>query len=312
MEDKVNYTLVGVFVLVLGAALVAGVLWLAVGLGGQKKVDPYASIFAESVAGLSTDAPVKFLGVDVGKVSQIQIDPQDSRQVRLRFLIERGTPIKQDSEAVLKTQGLTGIAYIEISGGSPGAAPLLPSAETPVPMILSKPSLSARLENLLGNALSGLDRMTGTLNSVFDDENRAALKQTLADMAALAHTLAAQKGTISAGIDDAARTAKRAAQASAQLDPLLARLSTAASAVDGAAQAVGRTSLTAGVAVDAAASGVQQVQRETLPDLARLMADLGRLADSLRQLSEQTERQPSSLLIGSPTRPPGPGESVAP
>ncbi len=40
MEDKVNYTLVGAFVLVLGAALVAAVLWLAVGIGGQKKMDP--------------------------------------------------------------------------------------------------------------------------------------------------------------------------------------------------------------------------------------------------------------------------------
>jgi phospholipid/cholesterol/gamma-HCH transport system substrate-binding protein len=312
VEDKVNYTLVGAFVLVLGAALVAGVLWLAVGLGGQKKVDPYASIFAESVAGLSIDAPVKFLGVDVGKVSRIEIDPQDSRQVRLHFLIERGTPIKQDSEAVLKTQGLTGIAYVELSGGSPAAAPLRPSAEQPEPIIRSKPSLSARLENLLGTALAGLDRMSGNLNAVFDAENRAALKQTLADLATLTHTLAAQKETISAGIDDAARTAQQAAMASAQLDPLLERLATAASAVDSAAQALGQTSQTAGEVAAGAASGVQQLQTETLPDLARLMADLSRLAESLRHLSEQTERQPSSLLIGRPTQPPGPGESAPP
>ena len=312
MEDKVNYTLVGVFMLVLGSALVAAVLWLAAGLGGQKKMDPYASIFAESVAGLNLDAPVKFLGVDVGKVSQIRIDPQNSRQVLLRMLIERGTPIKTDSEAVLKTQGLTGIAYIELSGGSAGAPPLVASAEVPVPLIVSKPSLSARLENVLGTALSGLDRMSGSLNSVFDPENRAALKQTLVDIAALAHTLAAQQDNLSAGIADAARAAKATANASVRLDPLLARVSAAASSVDSAALALRQTSATAGLAAAAAASGVQQVQRETLPDIARLVSDLGRLADALRQLSEQTERQPSSLLIGAPIRAPGPGESVTP
>jgi phospholipid/cholesterol/gamma-HCH transport system substrate-binding protein len=89
-------------------------------------------------------------------------------------------------------------------------------------------------------------------------------------------------------------------------------LSTAASAVDSAAQALGQTSQTAGEVAAGAASGVQQLQTETLPDLARLMADLSRLAESLRHLSEQTERQPSSLLIGRPTRPPGPGESAPP
>ena len=112
MDDKVNYTLVGAFVLALGAALVAGVLWLAAGTGKREAMDPYAAIITESVAGLNLNAPVKYLGVDVGKVSLIRLDPQNSRQVLLQFRIEPGTPIKSDSEVVLKTQGLTGIAYV--------------------------------------------------------------------------------------------------------------------------------------------------------------------------------------------------------
>ena len=68
MDDKVNYTLVGAFVLVLGAVFVAAVLWLAAGLGGQRAVDTYQAVIRESVAGLNVDAPVKNLGVAVGKV----------------------------------------------------------------------------------------------------------------------------------------------------------------------------------------------------------------------------------------------------
>ena len=330
MEDKVNYTLVGVFVLVLGAALVAGVLWLAVGLGGQKKLDPYGAIIEESVAGLNIDAPVKYLGVDVGKVSQIVIDPQNSRQVNLRFLIERGTPIKQDSEAVLKTQGLTGIAYVELSGGSAGSPALVATAEMPIPMIRSKASLSARLENVIGTVLTGLDRMSGNLSAVVDAENRAALKQGLADLASVAHTLAGQQGAMSAGIADAARTARLAAQASAQmaaqLAPALVRISAAAAAVEGMAQVGGVAGAKAAVAMDAVAAvagstasgvhqlsgGVQQLRSETLPELGRLIAELDALARSMRHLSEQTERHPSSLLLGAPTRPAGPGERITP
>ena len=98
--------------------LIAGVLWLASGGALQKKYDLYLAIEDESVAGLNLNAPVKFNGVDVGKVRDIQLDPANPERVRLMFAIERGTPIKEDTVAVLKTQGLTGIAYVELSGGA--------------------------------------------------------------------------------------------------------------------------------------------------------------------------------------------------
>jgi phospholipid/cholesterol/gamma-HCH transport system substrate-binding protein len=312
MDDKVNYSLVGAFVLVLGAALVMGVLWLASGLGGQQKMDTYQAAIEESVAGLNVDAPVKYLGVDVGKVSRIAVDRQNSQQVRLHFLIERGTPIKTDSVAVLKTQGLTGIAYVELSGGSASALPLLAGADGVPPTIPFKMSLSARLENVLSNVLANIDRVSNNLNAMFDADNRAALKSTLADVATLAHALAAQQGAIRTGLQDAARTAQLAAKAGEQLGPTLARISTSAEAVQSMAEVANAASARAGRAADAAASSVQQLSNETLPDLSRLMSELAVLSASLRQLSEQTTSHPSSLLTGKPTPRPGPGESAAP
>ena len=312
MEDKVNYTLVGIFVLGLGAALVVAVLWLAAGLNTQKKYEPYQSVIKESVAGLSVAAPVKYLGVDVGKVSEIAIDPQNSRQVRVKFLIERGTPVKQDTEAVMKSQGLTGIAYIELSGGSVGSPPLLATSDVPVPLIRSKPSLSARLEDVLTSVLANVNRTAANLDAVLDAGNRAALKQTLADTASLVHALAAQQGTISAGIADGARTAKNAARASDRLGPAIDRIATSADALRKMGSDISRTSDSAGRTVDTAASGVQQIVTETLPELQRLLAEMNALSASVRSLSEQTERNPSSLIRGAPQRQPGPGEQVRP
>ena len=309
MDDKVNYALVGGFVLALGALLVAGVLWLASGLGSRQAMDPYQAVIQESVAGLSVDAPVKYLGVDVGKVDRIAIDPNNSLQVRLHFLVARGTPIKRDSLAVLKTQGLTGIAYVEISGGSIASALLVAGEDGVAPMIPFKPSLSARLENVLTSVLANVDRVSNNLNAVFDDANRAALKSTLADIAALAHTLARQQVALSAGIRDAARTAKLTAGAGEKFSPTLDSIAASAQAVERMADVARSASARAGSAADAATLSVQQIGNQTLPDISRLIAELNRLAMSLRQLSEQTTGSPSSLLLGKPSPQPGPGES---
>ncbi|CAD5365976.1 Mammalian cell entry protein [Rubrivivax sp. A210] len=312
MDDKVNYTAVGAFVLVLGAALVAAVLWLAAGLGGKQAMDAYQAVIQESVAGLNVDAPVKVLGVDVGKVSRIELDPQNSQQVRLHFLIARGTPIKRDSLAVLKTQGLTGIAYIELSGGSAASKPLRPGPDGVAPTIPFKLSLGARLENVLTNVLANVDRVSNNLNAVFDADNRAALKATLADLATVAHALAGQQRSISNGLADAARTAQLTARAGERMAPTLDRIASSAQSVETMADVARAAGGRAGVAADAAASAVQQLRSQTLPDLAQLMAELAALSASLRQLSEQTAGSPSSLLLGRPEPRPGPGERAAP
>jgi phospholipid/cholesterol/gamma-HCH transport system substrate-binding protein len=281
-------------------------------MGRHRDLDRFQAFIEESVAGLNVDAPVKYLGVDVGKVGRIEIDPNNSRRVRLVFLINRGTPIKKDSEAVLKTQGLTGIAYVELSGGTAGSPPLVAVADEVPPTIPFKLSLSARLENVLTHVLGNVDRVSNNLNAVFDADNRQALKSTLADMATLAHALQAQKGVLTQGIADAARTARLAAQAGERLDPTLQRIGSSAQALERMADGVSATSQKASRAADSAASAVQQASSETLPDLARLLAELNQLSASLRTLSEQTTRSPSSLVVGRPLAQPGPGESAPP
>lgn len=307
-----NYALVGVFVLALGAALIAGVLWLAAGIGGQKRYDPYQVIFNESVAGLSLNAPVKYLGVDVGKVRDITLDPGHPQQVRLQLDIERGTPIKEDTLAVLKSQGLTGIAYVELSGGTTDAPALVEKDDGAVPTIGSMPSLTARLEADLASVLTSLNRTSAAITATLSPENREALNRTLTDTATLMHTLANQQAAINAGIESTARAAHNAAQASAKLGPAIERISQSAAAVEKMADQVARTGADASLAVDAAANDVRRIGSETLPEIDRLLAELNLLSASLRRLSEQTERNPSSLLLGAPTLPPGPGEKAKP
>lgn len=304
-----NYTLVGAFVLALGAALVAGALWLASGGAWQTKYDVYQAVEEESVAGLNLNAPVKYNGVDVGKVQAIALDHVNPKTVNLFFAIQRGTPVKEDTIAILKTQGLTGIAYVELSGGSVASPLLRTQAGATYPVIRTAPSLSARLENVLSSVLVKLDDTSNNINAMLSKENQAALSSTLADVALITHTVAARKDNIDAGLTDAAKTLRNTATASVNLDKLAERFGRAADAVEKMGAEVAKTSISAGAAVDGVGVEVKRFSNDTLPELERLLGELGTLSSSLRLLAEQTRRDPKGLIFGHTPVPDGPGES---
>ena len=315
--------MVGAFVLVLGAILIVAVLWLASGGNLQKKYDLYLAILEESVAGLNVNAPVKYNGVDVGKVQNIQLDPVNPERVQLIFAIERGTPIKVDTVAVLKTQGLTGIAYVELDGGAKNAAPLLATGQQKYPVIQTKPSLSTRLENMLTTLLTKLDNTTSNIDSLLSRENQEAFKNAVADIAIVSKTIASRKAEIDAGIVNAARAAENTARATQKLNPIvdkiapviddlnmtIAQINRSALAIEKAGNEAAIASTSAGKTVTSVGANIERYSTETLPEVQRLLAELNELSTSLKRLIEQTERDPASLLRGRSTVPDGPGES---
>lgn len=304
-----NYTLVGAFVLALGALLVAGVLWLASGGAWQTQYDVYQAVEEESVAGLNLNAPVKYNGVDVGKVQAIQLDHSNPKTVNLFFAIERGTPVKEDTIAILKTQGLTGIAYVELSGGSVASPLLRVKAGARYAVIQTAPSLSARLENVLSSVLAKLDDTSNNINAMLSKENQAAIRSALADIAVISRTIAARKGSIDAGLLDAAKTVNNTAKASANIDQLAERIGRAADAVQAMGIEVAKTSISAGATVDGVGADLKRLGNQTLPELERLLGELSSLSSSLRVLIEQTRRDPKGLIFGHTPVPDGPGES---
>jgi phospholipid/cholesterol/gamma-HCH transport system substrate-binding protein len=227
------------------------------------------------------------------------------------FAIEHGTPIKEDTVAVLKTQGLTGIAYVELSGGGRDSPLLRPAAQGEYPVIRTKPSLAARLENVLTSVLAKLDSTSNNINALLSDENRLAFKNTLADLSAVAHTLAARRQTLDSGIANAARTFDNGARVTAQLGPVIDRIGSSASAIEKMANEAERTSASAGKTVDAVGADVRRLTAELLPEAERLLGEISVLAGSLRRLSEKIEGSPGGLLLGRRPVPPGPGEAAA-
>ena len=283
METKVSFSIVGAFVLVLGAVLIGAALWLASGGAWQKDYDTFWAIENESVAGLNLNAPVKYNGVDVGKVSRIDLDKANPERVILSFAIERGAPVKEDTIAVLKTQGLTGITYVELSGGALNSPPLRTVAPNLYPVIQTKPSLSARLENVLTSVLGKLDSTSNNINAILSPDNQNAFKSILSNTA----------------------------QATAKLGPLIDRVGRGADSVGKMGEDLSKAGASASKAADGLGAGVKRLGTETLPEIEHLLGELGSLSNSLRRLSDQTTRDPSGLLFGRTPVPSGPGEQEA-
>ncbi|HXU94054.1 MAG TPA: MlaD family protein [Gallionella sp.] len=278
MESKVNFAVVGLFVLVLGALLIGGVLWLSGGKSYGKSYDTYLVYMSESVSGLSLDAPVRYRGVQVGRVRRIELAPGNAELVKLTMDIERGTPVKQDTVAVLQVQGLTGIAHVDLSGGSRDSPPLKPEPGEEYPVIRTGPSLMLRLDTAVTALLTNLNRSSENVNALLDEKNRAALRHTLSNLEHLSGALAG-----------------------AELPQLLHRLQRSADAFDRMANETARAGASTADTVDS-------VRAEALPEARQAIAELRELTASLRRFSEALERNPGMLLQGRESVKPGPGE----
>jgi phospholipid/cholesterol/gamma-HCH transport system substrate-binding protein len=315
MEEKVNFAVVGVFVIGLAAALIAGVLWLSSGGAYRRAYDTYWTYMSESVSGLSRDAPVRYRGVEVGRVRRMALAPSHIEQVQLTLDIERGTPVKQDTVAVLRVQGLTGIAYVELSGGSTESPALQSRQGEAYPVIRSGPSLMVRLDSAVTTLLTNLNRTSESLGALLDEDNRREFKQTLADLRILSRTLAARSKAIDSGLANAARTLDNAARFSDGLPRLVERMQESADGFDRMTSELARASRSASSTLsgaDATLAGVRadlrQVAAETLPEVRLLLSELRETTTSLRRFSEQVEQNPSLLLFGKAAPKPGPGE----
>ena len=177
MYSKVNYTIVGLFVLLFGAAMVWFAFWLAK-YGLDEEFDTYRLEMKESVAGLSMDSNVKLHGVNVGTVSNIRINPENIEIVEILVKIKQGIPIKEDMVAQTKMFGVTGLLSIEIDGGTNSAKTLVPT-EKYIPLIQTKPSLLSKLSNGLGGLSEKLEKLLAQSEKLLSEHNIETLGNIL-------------------------------------------------------------------------------------------------------------------------------------
>ncbi|MBN2870715.1 MAG: MCE family protein [Campylobacterales bacterium] len=290
MESRFNYTFTGLFVVVFAMGLIAFAFWL--GKYGQNELDyrRFHVYITESVSGLSPEASVKFNGVDVGKVESIQINPRNSEEVELILKIKKETPIKTDSYAVLKFYGITGLAFIEIVGGSKDA-PLLIDNGQHSSVIPTRPSLITRLDESLSNVASKLSATLERTDRILNDRNIENIAQTLEHLRSVSAQIDSYQGEVKALLE---RTAALEANATDTLNTMKE-----------AAGSVQKTSDSVDALVQTKASSaldsLEKTSRESRALIRKFEASLERGDYDLRSIASPTASELNELLLQSRT-----------
>ncbi len=284
METKANYVAVGVFVMALVLGLVVALLWLT-GAQYAQEYAYYQTYFSGSVSGLGKGTTVRYNGIEVGRVSQLNFDQNDPKKVQVVMQIDPSLQIHADSVASIASQGLTGGSYVEIDGGTKNAPILHPNFWGEYPTIKSKPSAFQQLEQSAPQLVVKLNHAADKLNDILSDKNRKALTDILANLRTTTAVLTARSTDIDATLHNFKTASQKLDADLADLHTTFGHADEALASVKGAVGSVNRLA----EHVDNAVASAQ---------LGQLSTDMRNLVSNLNRLSNQLEREPTRLLFG--------------
>ncbi|WP_138513491.1 MlaD family protein [Maricaulis alexandrii] len=308
METKAHHALVGLFTVLLAAAMGFFALWL-----GKVSFDAdyafYDIVFDGPVRGLRESGEVRFNGIQVGEVTQLELDEQSRVIARIRVLAQ--TPVRVDSSAQLEPQGLTGLSYVLITGGTPEAQRLLSPPGRQPPKIYAR---RAQLEGIFEGSEDVLDAAQTALirlSSLLSEQNVDEVSQTLANVRDLTERLSAEEALIDdmrtavGRMDQAAQDISLAANSmqsfavtaesflNEELTTAVNQTGQAALSVDLAARNTNQFMMTITPAAEAFA-------QDGLENLNRASADMRQLAATLERIASEIEHNPGGFVAGSP------------
>lgn len=183
MERNANFIVVGIFAIVSAIFLAGFAFWLGKYGSDEDKFDNYKTYVSESVSGLKRSSPVKLKGLDVGFVENVKIDGNNPERVEITFKVDKGTPLKTDSIVVLNSQGIAGIGYLEIKGGTNSTPFLKKVDKSERPEVKSEPSMISVLKDKADTILTNVSDTMAKVNHLASDKNIKNVSVTLDNLA---------------------------------------------------------------------------------------------------------------------------------
>lgn len=307
MENRAYAIAAGLFTIVLALGAMTAVWWFS---GQRSDTRPLELVSERSISGLAPQAQVRFRGIRSGKVDRITIDANDPRLILVTVSVENWLPISSATTAEVKMQGVTGLAFVELSdNGKDGK--LLPERDGEVPRIALRPSTFDTTGDELAATLAQVKELLGRANTLLSPDNIESFGNTLAGLEVAAaeagKSLKQMPETIAAirrfaSPDNAERVSRILADletAGAEVGPLLKESRELVAGI----QAIGKRLEAIGGELGGEVSG------SALPQLNVLLHDLSNNSRQLSRLLGELERSPQQALLGRPANPPGPGEA---
>ena len=297
LEPRANHFAVGLLIIAAVASAVVFTVWLAKS-DIEKQYTLYRINFEGSVTGLSSAGIVRYRGVPVGAVVDIRIDPDNSERIGVTIRVDSETPIKADSAASLELQGITGIRYVQIQGGSHASPRLEAAPGEDVAVIQSTVSTLEALFEDIPTLIVRLAVLVDRASLLLSDKNIAAAEQILQQLESIIGMVAEPRDQVDGIIVDAAKTIKEARKTAETIrgladelsDEILSLSETARATLDSATGAFAEASTTLRNAsgtlesVDESTGALFAEIQETLGDVRKTTVSIGQAADQLNLL----------------------------
>lgn len=289
MEPRQNYLTVGIFVTLGFIAFAGFIIWLS-GTHDRRSYDNYRVYFTESVNGLNVGSAVKYRGVEVGRIDDIAIDPTNAERIMVTARIASTTPIRTDTTATLKPLGITGLNYLELSGGSANAAPLAMNEEEGVYVIPSTPSQLSQIVTTLPELAERFSTLADQLGKLVSDENVSNVSGTLANINHMTQTLSDNSNNIETLIADMRDAMNHIASASKSVDEL-------ASNTQGDTEAALKSARAAIDELSALLKRTNEFSSDGYRELYRLLVELRKASRDVQTLTKGIGENPSKVLF---------------
>lgn len=280
MENRAHALAAGLFTLVFAAALIAAGLWFR---RDDIRFAQYIVTTSRSVTGLRVEAPVRYRGVDVGRVESIRIGPVAFGRIDVRIGVQEDTPITRSTYAQLGYQGVTGLAYVSLDDDGTSSERLKPGDGEP-PRIEMRPSIFDSGLDLVAS----VRELSNRLSELLSPENRRLVTRSLA------------------GIELASReTAQLAERLQPGAEKLFAEIGALSRKLEERSQAFDRMA----ASLEEVGVAARSFNDETLPRFNALVEQLNRDTRALDRVLNAVGENPQSFVFGAPRGKPGPGEA---
>ncbi len=305
MEREANYAAVGAFVVLVAIMAVLFVYWYS-DSREHRDYTRFEVYFEGSVSGLERGAPVRYLGVDIGRVYTMRIDPRDSSRVQVLVDIDSTAPVSDKTVAELSLQGVTGLLYMDLIQDTGTRRLTKPVPSEKFPVIRSARSsfdvLLASLPDLVGLASDVADRAARMLS----DKNIASVSNALASIdkasATLPQTLQEVQMLVAELRDAAGEIRAVADQANGVISTAGPEIVTAMSQVRTVAENLSAASGRLDKLVEENRQDIRSFTREGLPEVERFLREGRSAAREFRDLSRSLRDDPSQILYQPPAQ----------
>jgi phospholipid/cholesterol/gamma-HCH transport system substrate-binding protein len=314
VETHARFFLIGVFSLVVTVALILFVLWL-----GRMQLDReyqnYDVRFHESVAGLAVGGIVQFHGIQIGEVRKLSLDPDDPREVSVRVRVSASAPIKTDTRAQLSYTGLTGVAVVELFGGTPEAKLLREVDLRPAPHIDTVPSTLSQLMSGGSGAMHSAQEVMARVAEVLSDDNIHRVSALLDNLQVVSEGIKSDYPSLRAALADARTLERRLSSAAERADRILAQveagLRAPSSEGDRNLFEEARVAVTdikqAALAIEAFAekgsTAVDGLDAQARTELAATLQALQQTSENLARITRRFDQAPADYLLGAEALP---------